>query len=139
MYSNLVRPSGVDLHLQPAEFSVRRIQLSLHRVMADRFPSPRPPRGHAGAPHPVAADSAANSSVIALQPAVHQREIFFLDLPLCKLGGQPAMRFVALGHYDQAAGGLVQPMHDSRTQLAPAPACTIMPAGLFTTARSASS
>ena len=43
---------------------------------------------------------------------------FFFTCAAHKLAGQPAMRFVVLGHHQQAAGGLVQAMHDSGTQFA---------------------
>src|SRR5206468_12589702 len=99
---------GVDLYFQQAEFPERRIDLSLHRVMADGFPSTRPPRGHTGTAHPVAADAAADGSTLTPQPALDQGRIFLFDLSSGKLGGQPTMRFVTLGHHDQTASRLVK-------------------------------
>src|SRR5438309_1789284 len=55
MHANLMGASGVDLYVQQAKFPERRIDLLLHLIMADGFPSTRPPRGHTGAAHPVAA------------------------------------------------------------------------------------
>ncbi len=44
--------------------------------------------------------------------------VLFLDFAPDKLAGQPAVRFVAFGHHQQSAGGLVQAMHDSGAQFA---------------------
>src|ERR1700730_6657490 len=118
MKPNLVGPAGIDLQFQQAEFSILRIQPSLHRVMGNGCTSTRPPRSHASAPRPVTADAAADRRPVLLQPALYQREVPFLDLPPDELAGQPAMRFVALGHHNQTASGFVQAMHDPGTQLA---------------------
>src|ERR1700693_721050 len=119
MDANLVRAASIDLNFQQAEFAVRRIQLALHRVMADGFAPASPPRGHARAPHLITADATADGSALTLQPALHQGHIFLLDLPRDELRGQSTMSLVTLRYHNQSAGGLVQAMHDSRTQLAP--------------------
>ena len=56
--------------------------------------------------------------MVLLQPAMHQGNVFLFHLPPDELAGQPAMRFVTLGHHQQSAGGLVQAMHNSGTQFA---------------------
>src|SRR5580704_1816276 len=104
MDANLVRPASIDLNFQQAELAVRRVQLALHRVMADGLAPARPPRGHARAPHLVTADAARDGSALALQPALHQRQISLLDLPRNELRGQPAMSLVALRYHNQSAG-----------------------------------
>ena len=118
MDPDLVGAAGVDPNFQQGEFSVRRIQPSLHRVMGNGLASTGPLRGHASAPHAVAADAAADGASVLFQPAMHQGDVFLFYLAADELAGQPAMRFVALGHDQQAAGGLVQAMHDSGTQFA---------------------
>ncbi len=98
--------------------------------------------------------------------ALHQREIGFSYLAAGEHRRQPGMGGVVLGDQDEAAGLLVEAMHDARdaadrwteessrmwcnraltsvprlraSSVAPEPAWTIMPAGLLTTARSLSS
>src|SRR6476660_427360 len=118
VYTNLVSPPRIDLDFQQGELPVWRIQPPLNRVMTDGLTASLAPGGHASAPYPVPADAAVDGSAIALQPALHQGNVLFLDLPAGELGSEAAMRFVALGYYNKTAGGLVQTMHDSRAQLA---------------------
>ena len=49
---------------------------------------------------------------------MHQPEITLADLAARKLLAQFAMHHVVLGHDEQAAGVLVEPVDDSRTQIA---------------------
>src|SRR5690242_3766283 len=114
MHSDLVRAPRIDLYLKQTKFPVGRIQLSLHRVMADSFPSAWTARRHASAVNTVAADAATDGPALTLHPALYQCQVFFLDFPGRKLGSQPSMRFVAFGNYNQAAGGLVQTVHNTR-------------------------
>ena len=86
-----------------------------------------------------------------------QREIFALHRARLQLAHQVGLRFQRLGDDQQAAGVLVQPMHDARarnggelrawcsralssvpSQL-PLPGCTTRPAGLLSTSSAASS
>src|SRR5579883_2773467 len=165
VHPDLVRPPRIDLHLEQRELPKPRFHPSHDPVMRDRFPPARSPRRHAHPPHAVPADALADRPPLRLHPSVHQRHIRLLYLALGELRCQLAVRLVVLRHHHQPAGLFVQPMHDPRPQLsptpdsapnrcssaftsvprfrassvAPAPACTIIPARLSITARSSSS
>src|SRR6185503_8144943 len=118
MDPDLVGPASVDPNFQQGEFSEWRIQPAFNSVVGDGFAPTGPLCSHAGTPHRIAANAAADGPVVLLEPAMHQHDVFLFYLAAYELTGQPAMCFVALGHHQQAAGGLVQAMHDSGTQLA---------------------
>ena len=117
MHPDLVSPPGIDPQFEQRELSVLRINPLLHGVVRDRFSPAGTLGSHAGPPHPVAADAAADRSPILLDPPVHQRNICFLDYPPCELSRQLAMGFVIFGDHDQPACGLVQTVHNSWSQL----------------------
>src|SRR6266852_4483871 len=119
MHPDLVGPAGVNLHIQQRKLPKLRIDPPPYRVVSDGLASARPPRGHPCTAHPIAADAAGNLPAILLYPAVHQRDVNLLDLAPSKLRRQPAMGFVVLCHHYQPAGGLIQTVHNARTQLAP--------------------
>src|ERR1700676_2492890 len=117
MHPNLMRPAGIDLHLDQRELAKGRVQPTDYAVVRDRIAPARSSRRHPYAPQPVAADAGRNRPSILLYPSMHQRNISFLDLAPGKLGRQLAMRFIIFRHYDQPAGLFVQPMHNPRSHL----------------------
>src|SRR5580692_12877368 len=116
MHADLVRPPSVDSHLQQGELPEVRIDPLLHRVVRDRFSSARTFRGHSCTSHRVPADAAADRPAILLHPAMHQRDISFLDYATRKLSRQLSMGLVVLGHDNEPARSLIQPVYNPGPQ-----------------------
>src|SRR5437588_4909248 len=118
MHADLVGASGLDSNFQQRKFPVGRRNPLHHRVMRDRLTSSDAASRHAMATAAVASNRSVNGPLVALGPAMYQRDIFFLQRARRKLLRQLAMRFIALGDDDEAAGVFVQSVHDSRPQIA---------------------
>src|SRR5437764_5107443 len=80
MHADLVGAPGIDLHFQQTELAIRRFDSLLHRVMRNRLSPGRSSRGHADAPHSIAADARVNGAAILLRPTMDQCDVGFLDL-----------------------------------------------------------
>ena len=123
-----------------------------HLVMRHCRPSARDHR-HLRARDRVAADRRVDLAV-ARDAAVHHREVLALDAARLELAHEIGLRGQGLRHDQQAAGVLVEPMHDAGARHAgergawrsralssvpcqlPLPGCTTSPAGLLMTSRS---
>ena len=75
-------------------------------------------RGHAGAAHRIAADCGGDGSLLALDGAMHECDVGLADLTAGKQFGERGMGGVVFGDDDEAAGVLVEPVHDAGTQVA---------------------
>src|SRR5437899_854807 len=121
VHTDLMRPSRFDPHLQQGKLAVRAFNLLCNLPMCDGL-APWPAlattaRGHARAADWITADGRVDRSFCCFHPAVHQRDVCLLYLAPRELFRQLSVGYVRLGHQHQAAGFLVQTMHDSRPQL----------------------
>ncbi len=82
--------------------------------MGDGGAAPLAASGHAGAADGVAADGCIDGARVLSRATLDQREIALAHLAAGEHRGEPGMGRIVLGDEDEAAGLLVQAMHDSR-------------------------
>src|SRR5271165_1935507 len=114
----LMGAARLDADVQQRELSERRPNALPNLVVSYGCASAMTARRHADAPHCVAGNRCVDGPRIFRGPAMDQRYVTLLHLPAGELLCQLAMRKIILRHNDQAAGFLVQTMHDSRPHLA---------------------
>src|ERR1700684_1438104 len=92
MYPDLVRSSRLNPHLDERELAVGRLQSLQHLVVAYRVAPTRAPRRHARSPRGVAGDRSIDRALQLLGPAMHQGNVFLMDLASRKLFCELAVR-----------------------------------------------
>jgi hypothetical protein len=118
VHANLVGAAGLNAHLEQSEPAVGAFDSLEHLPVRDRGAAAGAARGHAGAADDIAADGQVDGAFILRWPAVDQREVAFAQAALAEHLAELAVRKVVFGDDDEAAGLLVQPVHDAGAQLA---------------------
>jgi len=81
VHADLVGAPGFNSYLQQSEFAEAGVEAPHDFIVGDRGASIfAGPRGHAGAPDGIAADTRADGAFLALDRAVDQRDVGFLDV-----------------------------------------------------------
>src|SRR5205814_8633295 len=107
-----------NFHSQEGELSRIGLNPPLHFITRHGLSTAATPGSHADAADRIALNRAVDCAAVVFQPAVYECDVGFPDSPAGKLSRQRSMSHVVLGHHDQAAGVLVQAMHDPGPQLA---------------------
>ena len=164
--ANLMSTAGFNAYAHQGELAESGVEATHYFVMRDSGAGVvSGTRGHSGAANGVTTDGGIDRSLLSLDGAVHQCDVGLADLTRGKEIGERGVGGVVLGNDDEAAGVLVEAVDDAGAKVAagcrkcfeskeqrvdesiavtriftlPAPACTIMPAGLLTTAKCLSS
>ena len=166
VHADLVGAAGLNADTHKREFAEARIEATNNFIVGDGGASVVcRAGGHTGAAHRIAAECCRDRSLLALDCAMHEGNVGLADLTRGKQFSERAMGCIVFGDDDEAAGVLVETVHDAGPEVAPcgrkrletksraltrvllfrassdspAPAWTIMPAGLLTTAKCLSS
>src|ERR1700676_599839 len=115
VHADLVSAPSIYFQLQQCELAECRINPLLNHVMGDRLAPLFTPGRHLGAMHAIAAYAAADGSLVTLHPAVHQRDIFLLNLAPGELCGQFPVCFVIFRYHYKAARCFIETMYYART------------------------
>lgn len=121
MYPYLVRPSGVKATVHQARAPLAEQQLDIRAGWLAGLAREIDHR-HACALTRIATNSLLDALLDRPLPAlVHQRQVFALHLSARDCTNQRVHDCTRLGHHHQAAGVLVQPVHDPCTRQSPRP------------------
>src|SRR6266702_3266429 len=118
VYTNLVRSSCLDPHLDESERAISRRQPLNYFDVRYRGSSVRTASGHACAPDEIARDRQVDRHIVLRQCSVDERDVDLCDAAHGEHLAELAVGDVVLGDNDGAAGLLVEAMNDSWPQLA---------------------
>ena len=108
MHADLMRAPGQDMHIQQR----RVFQVFQQRPLRHRL-APGGVHGHALAVLRAAGNGLVHPSGRLAHASVHHGQIVLFHRARAQLVAQALMRQVVFGHHEQAAGILVQPVHDA--------------------------
>ena len=112
-------PAGFNAHAHQREFAEARHEPPYYLVVRDcRAGIFVRLRGHARPSQGIAAHTGIDGASLPLQGSLDQRNVGLLHLPAGKHFAQGGVGAVVLGYNDQAAGVLVEAMHDAGAQVA---------------------
>src|SRR5437762_2823958 len=113
MYADLVRAPGVQVTAQECMRAP-----SLEHCVPGASETPCSHHGHALAIPRMPADWTLELSGLRFDDPAHYRLVGAAQRPIAQLRGQGPVRHIVSGHDHEAAGSLVQPVHDARALLA---------------------
>ncbi len=102
-----------------ADFEVRETREAIpYAIIGQRLASMTQARGHARAADGIAGDGFGDAAGISLHAALRQRQINLLHAARSELRRQRPVGRIRPGHQEDSAGSPVEPVHDTRPQLA---------------------
>ncbi len=114
--ADLVGSSGLDAHGYQRETAEGRLDAAEHPIVADSSATIVAACCHPRAADRIAGDGGIYGSAFGGNCAVDQSDVGLLHLATGEHIGQLGMGLVMLGHQQQTAGLLVEPMHDAGTE-----------------------